>query len=312
LRIIFAGTPANAAQSLRTLVSSGHDVVAALTREDAPVGRKRVVTESAVASVSRELGIETIKANTIGADVRSLLSKYRADIGVVVAYGVLFDAKTLNLFDFGWVNLHYSLLPAWRGAAPVQAALLSGANRTGVSLFQLDEGMDTGPIWNSVQAEIHPRENAKDLLARLSLLGDSLLLETLPQIFGKVIQPIQQSGLASYAKKLSRDQVKLDFSNSAISLERVVRAANPEPIAWCMCNGNQIQVLEAFALGNTNWNELGSTSAPIGTLFKEKNRVMVQAGMGTLLEIAQVRPSGKSQMSADDWYRGIDPESFLT
>ena len=312
MRIIFAGTPVNAAHSLRTLVGSGHDVVAVLTREDAPVGRKRVVTESAVAAVSRELGIEIIKANIISSEVRSLLSSYRADIGVVVAYGVLFDNKTLNLFEFGWVNLHYSLLPAWRGAAPVQAALLSGTNKTGVSLFQLDEGMDTGPIWNTLQTEIQPRENAQDLLSRLSLLGDSLLLETLPQIFGGMVEPIGQSGLPSYARKISRNEVKLNFSETAINLERLVRAAYPEPIAWCTCNGNQIQVLEAFALGKTNWNELGSTEAPIGSLIREKNRVMVQAGQGTLLEISKVKPSGKSQMSADDWYRGIDAESLLT
>ena len=180
MKIVFAGTPANAAQTLRALANTAFEVVAVLTRTDAPVGRKRVLTPSAVAVVAAELGLPIIKANRVDESVRLQIQATGAELGVIVAYGALLDQAALDVLDKGWVNLHYSLLPKWRGAAPVQRAIMAGDRETGVTLFQLDKGMDTGPVHLQIPTVIEPDENTAELLPRLTNLGISGLAELKP------------------------------------------------------------------------------------------------------------------------------------
>lgn len=305
MKILFAGTPATAARSLRELVRAGQDVVAVLTRQDAEIGRKRVLTPSPVAQEALTLGLPIIKANRVDADVLSEISKYGADIGVVVAYGSLLDAKALAALPKGWVNLHFSLLPDWRGAAPVQRAIEAGDHETGVTLFQLDEGMDTGAIWGKVETQIDRRENSGDLLNRLTAIGATLLNEQLPRIESGLFSASAQIGAGRLAKKISREEARLDFARSAIELDNAIRAFNPEPIAYAMLEGEPFRVLDAVALGSTDWSTLETEpAASVGSLRFEDKRVLVHCGGGTLLELKVVQPAGKKPMTALEWSRG--------
>lgn len=304
MKIIFAGTPSNAAETLAELVSSGHEVVAVLTREDALVGRKKILTQSSVAETATQLGIPVIKANRITDDVRAALSEFEANLGVVVAYGVLFDKPTLELFQLGWVNVHYSLLPKWRGASPVQASILNADKTTGVTIFQLDEGMDSGPVLNQVETEIQPRENSGQLLHRLTLLGISLLLETLPSLYAGLATAMTQTDKPTFASKLNREDMKINWKQNAYAIELLVRAANPEPMAWAFWREQPIQILEAFCLEPSSEARISEIKNDIGDVFEFENQVLVQTGEHSFLCLITVKPSGKSEMSASDWFRG--------
>ena len=303
MKILFAGTPKNAAVVLRGLVDQGHEIVAVLTRLDAPVGRKRVLTQSAVSQAAVDLGLPVIKANQIDDATREKIAATKADIAIVVAYGVLLKTVDLELLPFGWLNVHFSLLPRLRGAAPVQWSLLNGETETGVTVFQIDEGLDTGAIWSQVATEIQPTENAGDLLNRLSLLSTSIISELLPKIAAKMVSPKPQSGeVGAFARKLSRADAQIHWQNSALAIENQVRALNPEPFASAQIKGNNVQVLEARV-------SLEQTDAAPGQLFANSGRVYVGTGNG-ILELIQVRPAGKSALQAADWFRGLREGSF--
>ena len=313
MKIIFAGTPANAAATLQALLqgeSTQVEVVAVLTRPDAPLGRKRVMTPSPVAQVAEAAGIPVIKTKRVDSSTVALVNEYQADLGVIVAYGALLGDEALNSTVKGWVNIHYSLLPLWRGAAPVQNALLSGDKTTGVTVFQLDAGMDTGPAWLKVPAEIQPDENAGDLLKRLTSLGISALMQVIPEIAAGLRQPIAQViGDEPLAVKPTREAARIDFSQSAVHIENQVRAFNPEPMAHTNVAGEAFRILAARALGATDWSALGDgIEHQIGLVSIQKNRVLVHCGQGTLLELKEVQPAGKKPMAASDWARGLQSE----
>jgi methionyl-tRNA formyltransferase len=309
LKIVFAGTPLNAAQTLRALANSAFEVVAVLTRTDAPVGRKRVLTPSPVAIEAEALGIRIIKANRVDSQVREQLVSLGADLGVIVAYGALLDQPALDALPKGWVNLHYSLLPQWRGAAPVQRAILAGDRETGVTLFQLDIGMDTGPIHLQIPTVIEPGETTGDLLPRLTELGISGLGELLPRIAAEMALPTAQDEnlIASLptANKLSREDAHIDWNQMAHRIENQIRALNPEPMAWTSLDDEAFRVLEARALGATDWQALSGEELTPGSAMISKDRVLVACGGGTLLELKTVQPAGKKPMRANDWGRGI-------
>lgn len=309
MKIVFAGTPANAAQTLRALANSAFEVVAVLTRTDAPVGRKRVLTPSAVAEAANELGLPIIKANRVDESVRAQIKATGAELGVIVAYGALLDQAALDVLDKGWVNLHYSLLPKWRGAAPVQRAIMAGDRETGVTLFQLDKGMDTGPVHLQIPTVIEPDENTAELLPRLTNLGISGLAELLPRIAAGLSAPVEQDAelLASLptADKLTRDDAHIDWTKTAVELENQVRALNPEPMAWTTLDGDAFRILEARALGATDWQSLAGEESTVGAAHIDKGRVFVSCGHGTLLELKTVQPAGKKPMSSSDWARGM-------
>lgn len=315
MKILFAGTPANAARTLQGLVDANHEIVAVLTRQDAPVGRKKVLTPSPVAQLASQLGIKTIKANSITPETEGGISALGADLAVVVAYGTLLKQGTLDLMPAGWFNLHYSLLPHWRGAAPVQSSLLAGDQTTGVSLFKLDEGMDTGPLVSQVEVEIQPRENSGELLARLTEIGISILVQELPMIAAGLAtfraQENHQTGSLPLASKPRRHQAQIDWNQNAINIERQVRAFNPEPMAFTYLKSESFRVLDALALGSTDWAALSEpTDVVAGQIVLENKRVLVHCGQGTLLELKEVQPAGKKAMSAIDWARGNQASVF--
>jgi len=312
LKIVFAGTPANAATTLNALVANPLiEVVAVLTRPDAPVGRKRVVTASPVAMAAAASGILTIKAKKITEDVAARLSDLQAELGVVVAFGSIFDEQALKLFKKGWLNVHYSLLPDWRGAAPVQNALIQGDTVTGVTLFQLDAGMDTGPIYLQIPTVIEPGENAEDLLTRLTALGISGLGETLPRVAADLVSPIAQNadGSERLANKPTRESSRIDFTEQAISVEHLIRGSNPQPMAWTELQSEPFRILDARATAIQYSESLNSLERDPGRVWLESGRVLVSCGAGTTLELRQVQPISKKPMTAADWFRGlIEPE----
>ena len=301
MKILFAGTPQNAANTMRFLVENGHEIVSVLTREDAPVGRKRILTESAVAALARTLDLPIIKSNSITPDVLAQIKDSGADLGVVVAFGTIFRPDALSALKFGWINLHYSLLPKYRGAAPVQWAILNGDAQAGVTVFQLDEGMDTGPIWGSALVSVEPRESYVSLLERLTNLGSSLLLEVLPRLYSQTEAPKPQFGEPSLAPKPNRNEAKLDFNQEAIALERKIRALNPEPATWCMWKGEPMQIVDATYLPSPL--NADSSFRP-GQVHSESVGVIVTCNDSSLI-LKRVKPAGKNEMNAVDWFRGI-------
>jgi methionyl-tRNA formyltransferase len=312
LRIVFAGTPANAAQTLQALHAGGHNVVAVLTRPDAPIGRKRILTASPVAALAEDLGIPVIKANSVDTETLAKIATFNPDLGVIVAYGALLKQEALKLPAKGWINIHYSLLPKWRGASPVQSAILQGDTETGVTIFQLDAGMDTGAVHSSVPTIIEPGETSGVLLARLTNLGISLLMETLPRIeAGIAITTDQDPRLLESlptAGKIDRGLARIDWSKSAETLEWQILAMNPEPMAWTNLEDSPLRILSARALGKTDWASLAETESKPGSITTSKERVLVHCGLGTILELKEVQPAGKNAMAATDWARGLNQE----
>jgi methionyl-tRNA formyltransferase len=309
LKIVFAGTPANAAQTLRALAASAFEVVAVLTRTDAPVGRKKILTPSPVAEVAVELGIPLIKANRVDEAVRAEIKASGADLGVIVAYGALLDQAALDSLSLGWINLHYSLLPKWRGAAPVQRSIMAGDRETGVTLFQLDKGMDTGPIHLQIPTVIEPFENTAELLPRLTELGITGLAELLPRVASAMANPQSQDPellrTLPTADKLTREDARVNWHRNAVEIENQVRGLNPEPMAWTTLDDEVFRILEARALGATDWQSLAGEEQTVGALKIENARIFVTCGNGSLLELKQVQPAGKKPMTSTDWARGL-------
>lgn len=309
MKILFAGTPQIAADTLKVLVHDTRfahfEVAGVLTREDAPVGRKRVLTASPVAVLAESLAIPVIKANRITEATEAAISNLQCDFAVVIAFGVLLKQSTLDLLAKGWFNLHYSLLPAYRGAAPVQRALMAGETITGVTLFRLDAGMDSGPVINHVATEIQPDENSGDLLHRLGSLGHTLLAESLPRVASGTAQFVEQDlRLVTFAPKIERADGALDPGASARELENRVRACNPEPIAFFDFEGSPLRVLAARACNDTQLPDaINVDHVAIGAVVAAKGQVLVRCGVG-FLRLFEVQPAGKNRMNATDWLRG--------
>lgn len=311
MKILFAGTPEVAAKTLQTLATdprfAGFEIAGVLTREDAPLGRKRILTPSPTATTAEALGIPVIKANRIDADTLVSIGKLGVDLGIVIAYGVLLKLDALQALPLGWYNLHFSQLPKWRGAAPVQRALMAGERDTAVTLFKLDEGMDTGPIAGVVPTEIQPDETSGDLLNRLRLLGESLLAEQLPAIASGAVNLVEQSQSTltpTLAPKLGRTDSVLDFARAATELEAIVRGANPEPMAHTNFRDQNLRVLRARAHASSASGQMN------GTARLDGSRVLVTTGSGDL-ELLEVQPAGKNPMRASDWARGANLPALL-
>jgi methionyl-tRNA formyltransferase len=303
MKIIFAGTPANAASSLEALVSKGLNIVGVLTREDSRVGRSQTLQESAVSEVAIRLGLEIYKSNKFSVETRNWLTKLGADVGVIVAYGSILRDEELEIPRLGWLNLHYSLLPEFPGPAPVQHAILNGKKSTGVTLFRLDEGIDTGAIIGSVEKEIEPDENSADLLLRLTVLGNNLLFEALNDLESRISLATPQPRGASFsvAYKPTRALAKLDFTESTGQLRQKVLAMNPEPMAWFEYDGLAVRVLESTG---TNLEGQG-----IGELSLREKKLVAGCSDGAI-ELLLVQPSGKKPMSGADWFRGLRKDSI--
>ncbi|GAA3902583.1 methionyl-tRNA formyltransferase [Microbacterium invictum] len=296
MRIVFAGTPAPAVPSLRALAASSHELVGAVTRRDAPLGRKRVLTPSPVAAVAEELGLQTVKADRLDADATAAIDALRPDLGVIVAYGGLVREPLLSLPQHGWINLHFSLLPAWRGAAPVQHALIAGDRVTGASVFQLVPALDAGDVFGEVRYDVPRGATAGDVLTDLADAGAALLVDVVDAIAAGSAVAAPQAGEPTLAPKLSIADGLLDFTASADAVLDRFRGTTPEPGAHTSIGGQRLKVLAA--------HRGPDLALAAGELTLSGRDVVVGTADGTVL-LTTVQPAGKGPMAAADWWRGL-------
>ncbi|MFD8592695.1 methionyl-tRNA formyltransferase [Streptomyces sp. NPDC059637] len=303
MRLVFAGTPEVAVPALDALIESDrHEVAAVVTRPDAPAGRGRRLVASPVAQRAEEAGIEVLKPARPGeADFLARLREIAPDCCPVVAYGALLPRVALDVPARGWVNLHFSLLPAWRGAAPVQHALMSGEDVTGASTFLIEEGLDSGPVYGFLTEQILPEDTSGDLLARLSRSGARLLAATMDGIEDGTIhaKPQPAEGI-SLAPKITVEDARVNWAEPALRVDRVVRGCTPAPGAWTLFRGERLKLPAPVALA-ADRPDLGEL-AP-GELAVAKNSVHVGTGSHPV-ELTEVQPQGKKRMRAADWARG--------
>ncbi len=282
--------------SLDALVAAGFDVVAVLTRPDAPLGRKRVLTPSPVAARAEELGINVIHASKVDASVTEQIAAAAPDVAAIVAYGGLIPRPALDVPRHGWINLHFSLLPAWRGAAPVQRSLIAGDDVTGAVTFLLEEGLDTGPVFGTLTEAVRPDDTAGALLERLSHSGALLLTQTLSAVDAGRAAAVPQQGDVSIAPKLTLEDGRLDWQQPALAIGRRARGVTPEPGAWTTLDGQRIK-LEPVIL------RPGGPALPPGHVALEGKSVLAGTGSHPV-ELTRIQPSGKKMMTAADWARG--------
>jgi methionyl-tRNA formyltransferase len=305
MRLVFAGTPEAAVPSLDALVASAHEVVAVVTRPDAPAGRGRGLTASPVRRHAEAHGIEVLTpVRPSDPQFQARLRELAPDACPVVAYGALIPKSALDIPPRGWVNLHFSLLPAWRGAAPVQHAVMAGDEVTGASTFLIEEGLDTGPVFGVMTERIRATDTAGDLLARLARGGAELLVATMDGLADGSLNPVPQPGDGvSLAPKLDVADARVRWDRPALAVDRLVRGCTPAPGAWTVFRGERVKLLAVEA----DPSYAGSPLAP-GELAATKREVYV--GTGTLpVRLSQIRPHGKKQMASADWARGVRIEA---
>ena len=299
MRIVFAGTPTPALPSLQRLIDSPqHDVVAVLTRPDAASGRRGKPTPSPVALLALDAGIPVLRPEKPNSpEFVAELAGIAPDCCAVVAYGALLSAEMLTVPTRGWVNLHFSLLPAWRGAAPVQAAIAAGDSVTGATTFRIQPALDSGPVYGVVTETIGARDTAGELLGRLALSGGALLEATLDGIADGSLMPVPQSADGvSVAPKVSVDEARIRWELPAHVIERRIRAMTPSPGAWTMIGDMRIKI------GPVSIEESGDALDP-GVIVGERSRVLIGTG-SVPVQLGQIQPPGKKAMAAADWARG--------
>ncbi|MGA5270878.1 methionyl-tRNA formyltransferase [Streptomyces lydicamycinicus] len=302
MRLVFAGTPEVAVPALDALIASDrHEVVAVVTRPDAPAGRGRKLVASPVAERAEEEGIEVLKpAKPRDEDFLARLREIAPDCCPVVAYGALLPKAALDIPAKGWVNLHFSLLPAWRGAAPVQHAVLAGDEVTGASTFQIETGLDSGPVFGVLTEEVRPTDTSGDLLTRLAFAGSGLLVATMDGIEDGTLQAVPQPAEGvTLAPKIEVEDAKVDWAAPALRVDRVIRGCAPAPGAWTVFRGERLKLMSAVSAADHA--ELGL--AP-GELAVTKKAVHVGTGSHPV-ELIWVQPQGKKPMKAADWARGV-------
>lgn len=303
MRIVFAGTPEVALPTLEALHGSDHEVVAVLTRPDARTGRGRKISRSPVAAWADEHGIEVLTpAKPREPEFLDRLRELDADIVPVVAYGALVPPAALEIPRLGWINLHFSLLPAWRGAAPVQHAVLAGDEMTGACVFQLEAGLDTGPVYGRLTEPIEATDTSGDLLGRLAVAGARLTLDVVNALEAGIIvgEPQPEDGV-SHAPKLSVDDARVRWSDPAFAVDRRIRAVTPAPGAWTEFEGQRLR------LGPVRPDPEGPQLEP-GEVALTKHHVHVGTATDPVL-LDQVQPAGKKPMDAAAWGRGLQTES---
>jgi methionyl-tRNA formyltransferase len=278
VRIIFFGTPEDAVPALRALHAAGHEIALVVTQPDRRRGRGSEMIPSPVKAAAEKLGIP-VRTPARAKEVRDEVVASGADVGVVVAFGQILPESLFTAVPLGFVNVHFSLLPRWRGAAPVERAILAGDDETGVCIMAIAKGLDTGDVYARAMTPIAPRETAGMLRARLVDLGTDLLLDTLPKLSS--ITPEPQSGEPTYADKLTVDEFELDWAQPAEQLDRVIRAGNPRPGAWTTVDGKRLKILAA-------------TIDEHGVLVPEV-----------------VQPEGRGEMTFAAWHRGRQGKPYV-
>ncbi|MDC9615575.1 methionyl-tRNA formyltransferase [Xenorhabdus khoisanae] len=295
LRIIFAGTPDFAARHLTALLSSQHQVVGVLTRPDKPAGRGKKLTPSPVKVLAEEHGIPVFQPTTLRTEEsQQWVIEQQADIMIVVAYGLILPQTVLDIPRLGCLNVHGSLLPSWRGAAPIQRSIWAGDQETGVTIMQMDAGLDTGDMLLKATCSIKNADTSASLYEKLANIGPEALLDTLTLITSGKCQPeAQDSSLATYAAKLSKDEAKVDWNLPAIQLERCVRAFNPWPMSFFLIDDHPIKIWQAEAITEQ------TDQAPGTIISTDKKGIQIATADG-ILNITQLQPPGKKAMPAAD------------
>lgn len=295
LRIIFAGTPDFAARHLDALLSSEHEIVGVFTQPDRPAGRGKKLMPSPVKVLAEEKGLPVFQPSSLRqAENQQLVAELNADVMVVVAYGLILPKAVLDMPRLGCINVHGSLLPRWRGAAPIQRALWAGDVQTGVTIMQMDVGLDTGDMLYKLACPITAEDTSATLYDKLAALGPRGLIETLQQLAQGTAQPqVQDEALVTYAEKLSKDEARMDWSLSAEQLERCIRAFNPWPMSWFVIDEQPVKVWKASVLPS-------STQAEPGTIVDASKSGIQVATADGILNLESLQPAGKKAMSAQD------------
>ena len=294
LRLVFAGSPAAAVPSLEALLASRHEVVAVITREDSPHGRRGVLTPTPVAEAAGN--VEVIKANRLAGPATDRVAALRPDLGVIVAYGGLVREPLLSTPRLGWINLHFSILPRWRGAAPVQRAIMAGDEQTGAAVFQLVAELDAGDVFGQITEPIGRHQTAGSLLEQLSQSGAQLLRTVVDELADGTAVSQPQVGEVTLAPKLTLPDGAIDWSQPAANVANLIRGVTPEPGAFTTLDGARLKVLDAHI----------AREAPRlqpGQFALEGRRVLVGTASDPI-ELVTVLPAGKKAMAAADWWRG--------
>lgn len=296
LRIVFAGSPAAAVPSLERLAASDHDVSLVITRPDTPQGRKGVLTPTPVAARAEALGLPVLRTTKLAGEPTEAVQALAPDLGVIVAYGALVREPLLSTPRLGWINLHFSLLPRWRGAAPVQRAIMAGDDVTGASVFQLVPELDAGDVFAEISEPIGKLQTAGSLLAQLADSGAQLLGRVVDDLAAGTARSRPQEGEPTYASKLELADGAIVWSATADEVSRRIRAVTPEPGAFTSVDGVRLKVLEAV---------IARDAAPIPSGRIELVGKSVLVGTASEpIELLRVHPAGRNAMDAGSWWRG--------
>ncbi|POH65512.1 MULTISPECIES: methionyl-tRNA formyltransferase [Cryobacterium] len=297
MKLVFAGTPQVAVPSLTLLASSDHEIAAVVTRPDAALGRKRVLTPSPVAAAADTLGLPVIKANRLDADATAAITALNADLGVIVAYGGLVREPLLSAPRLGWINLHFSLLPRWRGAAPVQRAIMAGDAESGAAVFQLVADLDAGAVFAELRVPIGRHATAGTLLESLSHSGAELLRRVVDDLAAGSIRAVEQSGEVTLAPKLNLADARVDWTLPGERVHAIIRGVTPEPGAFTEIDGARLKLHDVAPAH-------GQPGLSPGHITLHDKRVLIGTGTEPL-ELITVQPAGKTPMKALDWWRGV-------
>jgi len=297
LRIVFAGTPDFAARHLQALIDSQHEVIAVYSQPDRPAGRGKKLKASEVKQLAVENNIDVYQPESLKVESeQQILADLNADIMVVVAYGLILPQTILDTPRLGCINVHGSILPRWRGAAPIQRAIWAGDKESGVTIMQMDLGLDTGDMLNITKCDIAQDETSASLYTKLAELGPKALIETLSELAdGTAKAEVQDEAQANYAHKLSKQEADIDWSMDAVQIERNIRSFNPWPVCFTQMSGNTVKVYQAEVV------EL--TGQPGTVLASDKTGITIASGQHAL-KITQLQPQGKKPMSAQDFLNG--------
>ena len=299
MRIVFAGTPAFAATALQALIGAGHEITLVLTRPDRPAGRGLKLTASEVRQLAEQSRLPLLQPQTLkDAQLQARLQTVDAQAMVVAAYGLILPRAVLDLFPLGCINIHASLLPRWRGAAPIQRAILAGDSDTGISIMRMEEGLDTGPVYMMKRIPIAADDTAGILHDKLAMLGARCISEALPTIADGTLAAVPQSQAgATYAPKIAKEEAAIDWLLAAVDVERKVRAFNPFPGAHSMLRGEPLKLWRAEIVS-------GSPAVPGTILHADAQGIVVACGNGTLRATELQRAGGK-RLAAADFLHGV-------
>lgn len=299
MKLVFAGTPEFSVAGLDALHEAGHEILAVYTQPDRPAGRGQKLTPSPIAQRAKSLGLDCQKPLKLDADAQAHLRALAPEIMVVVAYGLLLPQAVLDIPDRGCLNIHASLLPRWRGAAPIARAIEAGDRETGITIMQMEAGLDTGPMLMKSAVPIDDKNTTASLHEALAPLGANLIVEALSKIAAGELPAMQQPATgATYARKLSKDEARLDWSQSAEVLARKVRAFNPAPVAWGELLNNY-GVSERVRFWNAEARAQNSSLAPGSVIESSGNALLVATGLGVLAITQLQRPGGRVLAAAE-------------